>query len=697
MTATTSRFRIRALILTGVLLAVHGAVVGRLAYLQLVRQDELGRLAERQYSRTIPLKPRRGPIVDRHGEPLAVSSEVESVFALPRRIVDRAAVAALLAPRLGERAADLEERLRADRPFVWLKRKLPPATVQGIRALRVVGVGTLPESLRFYPNRELAAHVLGFEGYDDRGLEGVELQYDRVLAGDAGVALVERDALGRDVTAEPTILEPPTPGHGLVLTLDAAVQYIAERELDEAWRHTRAQAGMILAMDPRTGEILAIAIRPTYNPNAYQTATSVEWRNRAVTDPFEPGSTFKAILAAAALEERVVRPDDRLYAEQGVIRVANRAIHDWKRYGWLSFREVLQNSSNVGAIKVGMALGRDRYYRHILGFGFGSPTGVGLPGESRGQIRPPARWSGLSLASMSIGQEVSVTALQMLTAFSAIANEGRLMQPHIVRAVVDGEGREVRRTEPVAVRQVVSRQTAVTLREILTAVVAEGTGARAAVPGYAVAGKTGTAQKPDPATRLYSRRPGVLSFVGFVPAHDPRLAMLVMLDEPKTVAWGSEAAAPLFAAVAGQVLRRLEIPPSDVPSVQILRTAGAPSGPAAPVPPSPGGTGLLEALDGEALMPDVTGRSLRQALVLLAGHDLDLSVTGRGVVVRQSPPAGSPLPAGAFCRLELEPPVQHAADGPDGRRAADAPRPGDPRIGTPSRAEARPNRPLVGR
>jgi cell division protein FtsI (penicillin-binding protein 3) len=227
--------------------------------------------------------------------------------------------------------------------------------------------------------------------------------------------------------------------------------------------------------------------------------------------------------------------------------------------------------------------------------------------------------------------------------------------------------------------------------------VAEGTGARAAVPGYAVAGKTGTAQKPDPATRLYSRRPGVLSFVGFVPAHDPRLAMLVMLDEPKTVAWGSEAAAPLFAAVAGQVLRRLEIPPSDVPSVQILRTAGAPSGPAAPVPPSPGGTGLLEALDGEALMPDVTGRSLRQALVLLAGHDLDLSVTGRGVVVRQSPPAGSPLPAGAFCRLELEPPVQHAADGPDGRRAADAPRPGDPRIGTPSRAEARPNRPLVGR
>jgi cell division protein FtsI (penicillin-binding protein 3) len=297
---------------------------------------------------------------------------------------------------------------------------------------------------------------------------------------------------------------------------------------------------------------------------------------------------------------------------------------------------------------------------------------------------------------MSIGQEISVTALQMLTAFSAIANEGRLMQPHIVRAVVDGEGREVRRTEPVAVRQVVSRQTALTLREILTAVVAEGTGARAAVPGYAVAGKTGTAQKPDPATRLYSRRPGVLSFVGFVPADDPRLAMLVMLDEPKTVAWGSEAAAPIFASVASQVLRRLEIPPSDVPSVQILRTAGAPTLPAAPAPASPAGAGLLEAPDGDVVMPDVTGRSLRQALVLLAGHDLDLSIAGRGVVVRQSPLPGSPLTAGAFCRLELEPPVHPAVDGPDGRRAAGPPRPGEPRTAAPPRTDARLPRPPQG-
>ncbi|HEV8675228.1 MAG TPA: penicillin-binding transpeptidase domain-containing protein [Methylomirabilota bacterium] len=650
----TTRFRSRALVLTGVLFAVHVVVVARLGHLQLLRRDELGRFADRQYSKTIPLRPKRGPIFDRHGQVLAVSTEVESVFADPRRIPDRADVAARLAPLLGEGTRELEERLRADRPFVWVKRQLPPPVAQAVRALGLPGIGLLPESLRVYPNRELAAHVLGFDGVDDRGLGGIELAHDRLLAGAAGLALVERDALGRDVTAEPRILKPPTPGQGLILTLDATIQYVAERELDAAWRRTGAQAGMILAMDPRTGELLALAVRPTFNPNVPQNFTAAEWRNRAISDPFEPGSTFKAILAAAALEEAVMRPDDRLYAEQGVIMIANRPIHDWKRYGWLSFREVLQYSSNVGAIKVGLAVGRDRYYKYMTAFGFGTPTGVGLPGESRGQLRPPQRWSGLSLASMAIGQEVSVTALQMLSAFAAIANDGRLMQPHVVRAVLDQSGREVRRVAPEAVRQVVSSETAATLRGLLTTVVAHGTGARAAVGGYAVAGKTGTAQKLDPGTHVYSRRPGVLSFVGFAPADAPRLAMFVMLDEPKTVAWGSEAAAPIFAAVAGPALRYLGIPPADVPSVPLLRAAAEPAAVSVP----------LTAADGaEAVMPDLVGRSLRQALTLLAGYDVEVAIAGRGVVVRQTPAPGAALAPGAFCRLELAPPAT-AARGP---------------------------------
>ncbi|MGH7320283.1 MAG: penicillin-binding transpeptidase domain-containing protein [Candidatus Rokuibacteriota bacterium] len=653
MTESTSRFRTRGLVLTGVLVAVHLAVLARLGHLQLYRHEELTRVAERQYSKTIPLRPKRGPIFDRHGRVLAVSTEVESVFAVPRRIADRAAMAARLAPLLGEPARELESRLRSDRPFVWLKRKLPPAVVQSLRTLALPGIGLLPESLRFYPNRELAAHVLGFEGVDDRGLEGIELAHDRLLAGEAGLALIERDALGREVTTQPIILKAPTPGQGLVLTLDATIQYIAERELDLAWRQTRAQAGMIVIMDPRTGGLLGVAIRPTFNPNAYQSASSVEWRNRAVSDPFEPGSTFKAILAAAALEEGVVRPDDRFYGEQGVITVAHRAIHDWKRHGWLSFREILQFSSNVGAIKVGLALGRERYFQYMTAFGFGSLTGGGFPGESRGQLRPPPRWSGLSLATMSIGQEVSVTALQMVAAFAAIANEGRLMQPHVVRAIVDGNGREVERTEPRAVRQVISRETAATLTAILTAVVDHGTGHRAAIEGYAVAGKTGTAQKPDPVTRVYSRKPGVLSFVGFAPAREPRLAMLVMLDEPKTVVWGSEAAAPIFASVASQILRYLEVPPTATAPVQIV-SAAATTPAARTAATVPSWDLVTENERGDAMMPDLVGRSLRQALGLLSGHDCEVSVTGRGVVVRQTPVAGVGLTPGGGCQLELE-------------------------------------------
>ena len=571
-------------------------------------------------------------------------------------------MAASLAPHLGERPRDIEQRLASDRPFVWVKVKVPPAAAAAIRAQRLPGIGTVPEALRFYPNRELAAQILGFVGRDDRGLEGVELAHDKSLAGEAGLALVERDALGREMTGQPTILKAPTPGTGLVLTIDATVQYLAERELDAAWRTTGAKAGMVLVMDPRTGEILAMAMRPTFNPNAYQVATADQWRNRAVTDPFEPGSTFKAILAAAALEDGVVKPGDRFYGEQGVITIANRTIHDWKKYGWLTFQQVLQNSSNVGSIKVGLQLGRERYYRHITGFGFGSLTGVGLPGESRGQLRPPDRWSGLSLASISIGQEVSVTGIQMLAAFGALANGGRLMQPHVVRAVLDRSGQEVRRTEPQAVRQVISPATAATLSDILTSVVAEGTGHKAVVQGYAVAGKTGTAQKADPVTHVYSRKPGVLSFIGFVPSNAPRLVILALLDEPKTVVWGSEAAAPIFAAVAAPVLRHLDVAPTEaLPTVQIVRGAGRdaerePSGELA--------AGMSP--DGEALMPDLTGKSLRQALALLGALDVDVAVAGRGLVVRQAPAPGTPLGPGTSCRLELAPPaaVRPATIGP---------------------------------
>lgn len=670
------RLRTRTLLFTALFACLFLVLIGRLAHLQIARHDELLRLAERQHSKAVALRPQRGLIFDRHGQPLAISSATESLYALPPRIDDAPGLARALAPLLEEPPGELRKRLAADRPFVWVKRKLPPPVAQKIRALRAPGLGFVEESARFYPNRELAAHVLGFEGVDSRGLEGIEYAYESHLAGQSGLALVERDALGRGASGAPTVVKPATPGKSVVLTLDATIQYLAEKEIEAAWRRTLARSAMAVVLDTRTGELLALAIRPTFNPNRIAAATPHQWRNRAVTDPFEPGSTFKAILAAAALEEGVVRPADLFYGEQGAITVASTVIRDWKPYGWLTFSEVLQHSSNVGAIKVGLALGRERYARYIAAFGFGSLTGLGLPGESRGQVRPPERWSGLSLAAMSMGQELSVTALQMVSAFAAVANGGRLLQPQIVREVWDAQGREVGGFKPRLVRQVISPETARTLTKLLTRVVSEGTGARAAIAGHAVAGKTGTAQKLDPATGRYSRTKSVLSFVGFAPADEPRIAMLVLLDEPQTAQWGSEAAAPIFARIGEEVLRYLNVPSQESHPVQIVSGADAAkgAGPRAGDPrrvPEPeawvrGSVGAGSAVvipaggwvgSPEPTMPNLIGRSFREALATLSAYDVHVEVSGRGIVVAQQPSAGLQIQPGIVCRLDLAPPT----------------------------------------
>ncbi|MBI2218635.1 MAG: PASTA domain-containing protein [Candidatus Rokubacteria bacterium] len=658
-------FRTRVLLLAAVLAVAFGTLGARLGWLQVVRHGELTAIAERQYSRTVTLHAQRGPIVDRNGAPLATSAAAESLFAQPRGVGDPVRVAERLAPILDLPVADLHGMLTSGKSFVWITRRLDPRIAARVKALREPGLGFLPEPLRLYPNRELAAHVIGFEGVDG-GLEGAERAWNAELAGTPGKALVGRDALGREVLGE-RILQPSSAGHGVMLTIDRTIQYVAEREIDAAWRRTRAKTAMAVAMDPRTGDVLAIAIRPTFNPNAFMQASGDDWRNRAITDPFEPGSTFKVILAAAALDAGVVTPDDRIYAENGRITIARATIHDWKKYGWLTFAEVLQNSSNVGSIKVGLALGRDPYYRYITAFGFGAPTGVGLSGESRGLLRDPSRWSALSLPTMSIGQELSVTALQMVAAFSAVANGGRLMQPRLVRATFDQHGRELRRFEPRAVRQVIAPETARTLTRMLVRVVDSGTGHKAAISGHEVAGKTGTAQKLDRNTGRYSRAPGVLSFAGFTPADDPRLAMLVMLDEPKNEKWGSEAAAPIFSAIGREVLRYLDIAPRDgeavqivtpavrertVPAVRLVSTAAAEPDPT-----------------GGPAMPELHGRALRHALQVLAPLGVKVAVSGRGRVVMQEPRPGTLIEPGVTAKLTLGLDERGQA-APAGRKAA---------------------------
>jgi len=665
--------RTRTLIFAACLALAFLGLLGRLAYLQVWKHEEYARLAENQHAKTVPLRPKRGPILDRAGQALAVSSRADTLYVTPVKVEDAGRLAARLAPILGEPARDIVRRLTVSKKFAPVRRRLAPDMARAVRDLKDPSLTLVEDSLRLYPNRELAAQLIGFEGAEGKGLAGMEQVWDAHLAGVEGRAVVERDALGREVTGAPIVLKPSVAGQGIMLTIDATIQYLAEKEVDAAWRRTRAKSAMAVAMDPRTGEILAMAIRPTYNPNAFGTATDDDRRVRAVTDPFEPGSTFKVIMAASALEEGVVRPTDRIFGENGAITIANATIHDWKKYGWLTFTEVLQNSSNVGSIKVGMQIGKERYYKYMTGFGFGASTNLGLPGESRGQLRPPAQWSGLSLATMSIGQEISVTAVQMIAAFSAVANGGRLMQPQIVRAVIDAQGRELRAFEPKTVRQVISPETARTLTEMMVNVVANGTGRHAAIPGYDVAGKTGTAQKMDPATKRYSRAPGVLSFVGFVPADDPRLTMIVLLDEPKNEKWGSEAAAPMFAAIGREALRYLNVPPRDSSPVPIVRgeiVAAASAGPRAGGPAEqPGAPALAVGLapeppapvgDAQTVMPRLAGLSLRQAMEALAPFDVRLEITGRGVVTGQTPLPGAPLVAGAMCRLQLAPPAGRA-------------------------------------
>jgi cell division protein FtsI (penicillin-binding protein 3) len=600
----------------------------------------------------VTLAARRGPILDRHGAALATSTPADSLFAQPRSLGDPVRAAARLARVLDTRESELHALLTSDKPFVWIRRKLPPAVAEQVRALREPGLGLIAEPLRLYPNRELAAHIVGFEGADG-GLEGVERAFDKALQGTPGKAVVGRDALGRDVVTH-RVLREPAPGSGVKLTIDTNIQYVAEREIDAAYRRTGSKAAMAVVMDPRSGDLLAMAIRPTFNPNVFTTSPKEALRDRAITDPFEPGSTFKIFLAAAALEEGVVKPDDWIHGENGAITIARTRIRDWKKQGWMTFSEVIQQSSNVGVIKVGLQLGADRYHRYMTGFGFGQPSGLGLPGESRGVLRDPSRWSALSLPTMSMGQEVSVTAVQLVAGVGAVANGGVLMQPRLVKAVVDEMGREMRQFPPRELRRVISPETASTLNAMLIRVVDHGTGHAAAIPGYRVAGKTGTAQKLDPATRRYSHAPGVLSFVGYAPADDPRLVMLVMLDEPKNEKWGSEAAAPIFASIGGEVLRYLEVPPRDAPAVQIV--TGTPE----TVPASarePVVAAIAPALEDvpERAMPDLRGKTLRQALGALAPLGLHVEIRGRGRVVAQVPAPLAPIDEALTAHLDLSP------------------------------------------
>ncbi len=561
--------RARVLVLFCVVASLFGLITLKLFSLQVKQHQRFLERADRQHRRLIPLASRRGTILDREGRELAVSLEAASAFAQPTAVRDPGKAARELSRILRLPASEILKKLQDRKSFVWLKRRIDPDQAQAIKRLNLEGIHLIPESKRYYPKGELAAHVLGFVGTDDRGLEGLEYHYDALLGGGPRWVVSFRDALGRTIFRE----EEPNPGYDLKLTLDEFIQYIAERELKRAVEKAKALGGTVIVMDPRTGEVLALASFPTFDPNRYQAYPSASRRNRATVDVYEPGSTFKVIMAAAALEEGRVTPQERFYGEQGAIQVGRITIRDHEPYGWLTFGEVLAYSSNVGAIKVGMKLGKSLFYSYISSFGFGSPTGIDLPGESRGLIRRPKSWSEVSLGALSIGQEIAVTPIQLATAMAAVANGGVLVRPFLVKEVIAPDGRVLKVTKPLRIRRVLSETTARALTGLLKMVVTEGTGKLAALEGYEVAGKTGTAQKLDPATGRYSRTRLIASFVGFVPADAPRLLILVMIDEPQGEAWGGTVAAPTFREIALGALKYLKIPPSPGDTVHVASKA----------------------------------------------------------------------------------------------------------------------------
>lgn len=548
------------------------AVAGRLYYLQVVRYEHYAARAADQQQTAVDLTPERGTIYDASGRELAVSVQVDSAFAVPRDIDDPEAVARELAEVLGADAAKLRRQLDSDRGFAWVARKLDPPVADELRRRQLPGIHFLQESKRYYPMRELAAQVLGYVGTDDRGLAGLELVYDEVVAGRAGRRTVLRDARRGTVVAPDLAVAAPRPGRDLHLTLDATIQHIVERELARAVEEHHAQKGTAVFLDPETGGVLAMASYPGFDPNEFARAAPARWRNRAIMDVYEPGSTFKVITAAAAFDAGLIGPGDELDCEMGGITLLGIRIRDHKPFGRLSFAEVMTKSSNVGMIKTALLLGDERLHRSIAGFGFGRPTGIDLPGESPGIFHPLERWRPLTKAYLSFGQGIAVTPLQLAAAVGAVANGGTLLQPHVVAAVGaggagdTGAGTELLHPRPPAVGRPVKPASAATLRAVLEAVVATGTGKGADVPGYRVAGKTGTAQKA--VAGGYSRSGFVPSFVGFAPAERPVLVGVVAVDEP--AGWeyhGGQVAAPLFGAIARQVLVYLGVRPDRAPPV----------------------------------------------------------------------------------------------------------------------------------
>ena len=541
-------------------MALFAVIGAKAVHLQVYRSPWLAQKASSQYEKSLESSGKRGTVYDRNLREMAVTIDVTSIGARTSRIQNPKAASRSLAKILNADRRYLLKKLKSKGPFVWIKRQASPKETAAVKALKLEGIEFVPERNRFYPNKTLASQAIGFTGLDGYGLEGIEFSYDDFLRGSAGKHTVFKDALGK-VFDEEQESQRRNGGRDIILTIDRAIQYIAESALEETIKEYSARSGMAIVMEPQTGAILAMAHVPLFNPNAYTDFNKELWRNRAITDPFEPGSTVKIFSAAAAIESSNIRAHDIFFCENGAYKIGRNVVHDIKKHGWLSLQQIVKYSSNIGAVKISEKVGAKRLYRMFRKFGFGSKTGIDSPGETAGSLAHYKNWTSVDTGAIAFGYGVSVSAIQLITAVSAIANDGILMKPYLVQAITDQSGAALKQFQPQTVRRVIAKKTARTLKAIMKTVTTEGgTGVNAALDGYTVCGKTGTARKLDD-SGTYSNNRHMASFVGFTPAENPKLAILVLIDEPQGKYYGGTVAAPVFRRIAREALNYLNVPP----------------------------------------------------------------------------------------------------------------------------------------
>lgn len=546
-------FRARQLSIFLFFLLSFAVLLSRLFYIQALRHNFYYKIANEQHIVSTEVPARRGTIFDRNMQVLAVNLNTDSVFVNARLIKDKAVTSKTLSQILGLNESFVYERLSRDKGFVWIKRKLSPDESAKIKQLKILGVEVIGESKRFYPDSALACHVIGSIDIDNNGLEGIELKYNKYLKGESGWLISTQDAKRKLLESYQDEFIPAKNGLNLVLTIDEVIQSIAERELYKAYKKHNAKAASIVVMDPRTGAILALANLPNFDLNNVNKREMEAIRNRAINDFFEPGSIFKVVTASGLLEEKAVTLNDTFFCEYGEWKHGAKTLHDVHPYGTLTFKEIIEKSSNIGTIKAASRLGPDKMYKYIQAFGFLDRTGIDLPGEVVGINRPVEKWSGLSMYAIPMGQEVTVTSMQLACAIAVIANNGFYVKPRIVKEIVDEKGRVVKAFLPVIARKVISPQAAVYMRYILNGAVENGTGKKARIEDYKVGGKTGTAQKIEAGT--YSHSKFIASFIGFAPYDMPMLAVAISVDEPHPVYYGGDVSAPVFKAVVDESLK----------------------------------------------------------------------------------------------------------------------------------------------